>query len=519
VSARTVRAIRLARAASLAMLVAGAGGCGDSATYARRYKAERLISLAQRTETQVRLTREHPDSVTLLRLREPFLRVAREVPPPYVRGSSVHSKQLGHEVLRIVGTAELQAARLAVEAKRSDLALDAMRRVAVMAGQDTIVRRRADFFLVATLRQERRFEEAIALMRDMLRRYRPMAPDRPGDEDAVLAIPEGIVGLKRDMGDTEGAKAALAEAARYYQGLLRRRYPPILEAQIRARFVRVELEQQQWALGMRELEILRRLASTSRELGPLEPEIRYSEAKLFAALNSDKDPVEAVDRLDRVAKDFPQSPFAPRAVLEAGALLERRGQKKAALDRYRQAAEMAPRQLDVAPVATFRRALLEDQVGNWELAKNLLESIPVLYPESQAAVEAPMSIAQHYVRAGQRDAAVQAVQRAIGTYRDLVARDSTSKAGPLYRWSIFRCYRILNDGRGALEAADEMVARDLGNPFTAQVLLESAQIAHQSRQDERARAYLERFLAAYPNSPMAADVRHQLALIAGAGRR
>jgi tetratricopeptide (TPR) repeat protein len=511
---------RWATMISILALAAGIAGCGETSKRALRYKAERLMWLADREETQARLRDERPDSTTLLALREPYLDIAKKVkvstPPP---GASKGERETARDVMRLVGNAELQAARLAVQANRPDLAIATMKRVQAMAGDDTLMLRRADFFLVGTLRQYKRYREAVDLMHAMLLRYPPLSPETSKEEDAILAIPEAIVRLYRDLNDGANAKIALDQAATYYRSLLATPRAPLLDAQIRARLIRTELEQGDWDAGLRDVAILRRMATASPSLKDLEPEIRYSEAKLVMMHTSKTGPDEALPLLDQVARDFPKSPFAGQALMDAGTLLETFHRNAEALDRYRQVTTAYANLPDIAPPAFFRRAMLEDQLGDWERAKNLLEGIPVRYPESMAALEAPIAIANRYARVGQGDAAKQAVRRAIETYQKLIQRDTTSAYGPLYRWSIIRCHMLLADRKAMLQTVDEMVRLDLGHPITEQALLQGARIAHQLGQDDRAKGYLQRFLATYPGSSYVGDVKRELGQLQAATKK
>ncbi|HEX5030403.1 MAG TPA: tetratricopeptide repeat protein [Candidatus Eisenbacteria bacterium] len=493
-------------------------GCGDTSLRATRYRAEQLLWHADLEESAVRLRDENPDSTTLLGLRAPYLDVAKKVEiPPLSAATSKEESTLAIDVMRLVGNANLQAARLAVQANRPDLGIENMKRVQAMAGDDTLMLRRADFFLVGTLRQYRRYEEAVALMKTMLERYPPISPQSTHDEDAILAIPEAIVRLYRDLNDSTRANAALDDAGAYYRRVLATPHSPILDAQVRARLIRVELEQGDWSRGLNDVAILRRLASASPSLKDLEPEIRYSEAKLHMMHTGRENPSESVALFEKVAKDFPKSPFAGRALMDAATLLELHNRLPEALNYYRQVTSSYGNQPDIAPPAFFRRAMLEDKLGNWEQAKNLLDGIPVRYPETMAALEAPIAIANRYARIGQADAAKQAVRKAILTYQGLIEQDTTSGYTPLYRWSIVRCYGLLGDQQGVLRAVDEMVRRDMGHPIMEQALLQGAQIAHQTKQDDRARAYLQNFLVNYPRSPFVPDVKKQLARLPARG--
>ena len=97
-------------------------------------------------------------------------------------------------------------------------------------------------------------------------------------------------------------------------------------------------------------------------------------------------------------------------------------------------------------------------------------------------------------------------------------RDTTSGYTPLYRWSIARCQGLLADYPGILRTVDEMVQRDMGHPITEHALLLGARVAHQLKQDDRARAYLQNVLVNYPRSTIVPDVKRELAKLPPRGK-
>ncbi|HEX3113321.1 MAG TPA: hypothetical protein VHU20_08635, partial [Candidatus Eisenbacteria bacterium] len=112
-------------------------GCGDTSFRSTRYRAEQLLWHADLQESAVRLRDEYPDSTTLLGLRAPYLDVAKKVEvPPLSAASSKEESTLAIDVMRLVGNANLQAARLAVQANRPDLGIENMKLVQAMAGND-----------------------------------------------------------------------------------------------------------------------------------------------------------------------------------------------------------------------------------------------------------------------------------------------------------------------------------------------------------------------------------------------
>ncbi|HKQ19166.1 MAG TPA: hypothetical protein VJW75_05405, partial [Candidatus Eisenbacteria bacterium] len=162
---------RLAGWIALLVLTAAVSGCGEAGSRAARYRAEKMMFDAARSEAEARLGRSRPDTTALLRVRGNFAAVRIAIPPPYIRSKSKDGFAAGVELLRTVGRAELSAARLAMEAGRPDLALEHAEWLSANSEGDTLSRRQADFAAVGALRQARRTEEAIARMHAMLERY------------------------------------------------------------------------------------------------------------------------------------------------------------------------------------------------------------------------------------------------------------------------------------------------------------------------------------------------------------
>ena len=505
-SPRTMR-----RWTAAALLLASTAGCGDAALHATRYRAERLLWQVERAEAKARLGRGVPDSLTLLSLREQYLAVPNRVRVPDLRSTDPRTVALHREVSRLLATAQLQGARLALRAKRPDLAIEGARALAASAGEDTLIARRTDFFLVATYRETGREEDAIALMREMLKRYPPLPPERPGDEDAILSVPQAIISMRRDMQDTPGVRAAAMEAVAYYRSLLRVPRGAELESQIRARLVRIVLETGRYDEGARELAALQELVDRTPELAKLKPEVQYSEAKVEAMRAAGSSPDRAIKMLETFARDYPRAPQAPRARFEAAVLLEGSGKKREALERYKAVAESYPDDREVTPTALFRRAMLEETFQNWDVSKNLLESIPLMYPDTRAALEAPLAVVNRYVRARDKNAAMGALERAVETYGRLVDRDTLSTYTPLYRWNIYLCQVSLGKWQDALRTVDDMARVHPEHPIVAQALLEGAKLANRYRDQATASRFLGRFLVLFPNSPLIPDVRRELA--------
>lgn len=499
--------MKLWRAPALAAALALSAGCSDIPGLAARYRAERMLQEARREETRLRLGRAQPDSATLLEIRRAYSRLRAAFPRPFVPGAGETARQLNAAIARQVGAAELTSAQLALVARRPDLAMEHARWVASVAEADTGMRREADFLIVATLTDQRKIDEAIQWMHAMLERYPPNAPSSPDREDRILKVPDEIIALREQTGDVAGAKAERLRALEYYRALLKAAPPPLLEAQLRAKVTHTLIELGSVAEAYAAVSALRKLVSSTPVLMPLESEILYSEARIRAM---GSDPTAALDLYDLVVMMKPRSRFASKALLDSGILLERKGDLGGALARYRAAYDQSEPDPESAPVASYRAALVEDRLGNWAEAKQLLEGLPVRFPQSRATLEAPFAIAAHYTRTGQTDAMKAALGKAVNVFRALIARDSTAAICTSYRWSILRAYAGLGRWKEALAAVDEMAAKDRGTPLAAEALARGASIAKTLRDKSRSDKYLQLIIRYYPDTPYASAARQTL---------
>jgi len=276
---------------------------------------------------------------------------------------------------------------------------------------------------------------------------------------------------------------------------------------VRARLSRTLLEMGQAEAAFAEVGALRALVQQTPALRSLEPELLYTEARIRGM---QKDYRSALTLYDSVVKAHSSSPFAARSLLDAAVISERMGDPNAAVTRYR--ALLDRRNVDpaIAPVASYRMAMVKDQMGRWEEAKEILEGIPTQYPKSRAGVEAPFAIVEHYYRSRQPDAAKAALVKAIETYRTMIRMDTVSAYATVYRWNTLRAYTALERWKEALATVDEMAENDRGAPITAEALFQGAQIARANGDKVKSDVYLQRIVLEYPKSPRAAAVRNYL---------
>lgn len=482
-------------------------GCSDERPRTLLYRAEKALYEARKVETEARLGNPKPDSTTLLRIRQAFLKVRAAAPGPYPIEGDKDARDVALATVRAVGAAEASGVRLALEAQRPDLAIEAAKRLQEEAKADTAMARQAAFMEVAAYQVMRRYDDAIAQMKKILATIPPHPPSG-GAEDPILALPDAIIELKRNLGDEEGARREVRAALEYYQRVLPEAKSPALQAQIRARILSKYLDLGQVGRALEEVNTLEKLVASTPSLRPMLAEVAFAKGKIRA--QTEKDPTEGIAILDRIAIDLPDSPLAPRAIFEAGVQAEAKNRLDIAKARYEAVLQRFPRATEVASLSLFRLALIEEKTGDWRIAKGTLESIPIRYPRSTAAAEAPMAVIQHYMRQNQVTAAKLYFPKALATYRGLVSRDSTGRVAPVVRFKMYQLYLVQPDSSGVYAMTEEMLANDPTHPYTAQVLLESARAAKRFGNSARAVDYLRRFLKYFPNTSYTADVRREL---------
>ena len=495
---------RLPMAAALLLLLAG---CSQLDGMAMRYRVERMLFQAKRNETRLRIGTTGPDSTVLLKIYAEYDRPRRTFHAPYFTGHGAGAEKLRRDITRQIGMAELTASRAALQAHRPELALEGAQWVASVAGPDTTLAREADLGTVVALRGLRRYDDAIVTMRSMLERYPPATPRTPDQEDPILNVPDAIIELRGETADSSLVGQDRAYAVAYYRRLLAAHPGPILESQVRARLSRTLLESGNANAAFAEVSTLRALVQRTPSLRSLEPELLYTEGRIRGTQMDFK---SALSIYEGIAKSYPTSPFAARGLLDAAVIAERLGQPNDAIRRYRAILGRPNPDPAIGAVASFRLAMVQDQIGQWEDAKQILESIPTQYPRSRAGVEAPFAIVEHYNRARQPDAAKAALAKAVETYRGMIRQDTASVYATVYRWNTLRALVALGRSKDALATVDAMAANDRGAPITAEALFQGARIALAGGDKAKSDGYLQRIVTEYPRTPRADAVRKYL---------
>ena len=108
----------------------------------------------------------------------------------------------------------------------------------------------------------------------------------------------------------------------------------------------------------------------------------------------------------RVPEESPQSPLAPKALNNAGAVLEKARKQEAAVDAYKDLARRYPSAAE-APEALFTAARIEENIAYYDKAAALYEQLTQRYPQSPHAADALRSAGVLREGLGQHDRAIK----------------------------------------------------------------------------------------------------------------
>jgi TolA-binding protein len=190
---------------------------------------------------------------------------------------------------------------------------------------------------------------------------------------------------------------------------------------------------------------------------------------------------------ERVAREYPASTAAPRALGNAGAAYEKAGRPEGAVTAYRALADRHPRAAE-APHALLVAAKIEESIAAYAAAAALYEQIATRYPQSPEAPGALRSAGLLRQTMGQSD-------RAVAHY---ASYEKQYKGRPETRDIAFQKGLLLaekKDARGAAAAFAEFVRAYPGDTRVVEALVREAEAQQKLGATARAKEALARALA------------------------
>jgi len=153
---------------------------------------------------------------------------------------------------------------------------------------------------------------------------------------------------------------------------------------------------------------------------------RADKALYFKALSQRAlgQPEAALETLDILIENHPQSEWTPRAWLTKASIQAAQGKTDAAVKTYRDLAAFFPEH-DLAPEALWRAAKLRESAADWPAAARLYADVQATFPAYEDADEALWRSGLAYYRAGRREEAIAAWQKLLTDYPHSAYRPKT----------------------------------------------------------------------------------------------
>jgi tetratricopeptide (TPR) repeat protein len=241
-----------------------------------------------------------------------------------------------------------------------------------------------------------------------------------GIASAVLDLPLRIAQLRSQGAPGGVATDAYAAARTYYERLAGDVVSDTVQCDSRVLLAEIASDLREWD---RATQILNRLEEQLRAAAkPARPpcEIRFAIAGIQSRTGADPEVARAT--LTSLLQDYPDCAFASQALLVLANNARERGRLDEALGYLERVVKEHADDPDDASQALLARARLLELNHRWSEALEAYRGLSVQFPISMAAVLAPLEIAMHYSRAGEREATATALQQAERDYRSLIRR-------------------------------------------------------------------------------------------------
>ncbi len=223
---------------------------------------------------------------------------------------------------------------------------------------------------------------------------------------------------------------------------------------------------------------------TENPRDPLAAEAALAEARAYETA---KDADKARDAFGRVIRNYPESEQAPLAALAKARLLAEAKRPGEAADAYKALVEKPPKELAGrldAILADWGWALID--AGKADEADKVFARLLEQYPESEAAADARVNLAESANQAGKHDEVVKLLSPMAAPGAKAPARLVQSA---LYR--LGRTQAETKDWTGAAKTLDRLTNDFPENPYRREVSLLRAEAALEAGDAEKANTLLE----------------------------
>jgi TolA-binding protein len=230
-----------------------------------------------------------------------------------------------------------------------------------------------------------------------------------------------------------------------------------------------------------------------------------------------KDLQKAIEVYEDFVSKYPESQIIKQAKFQIARLYLLKEDFSKAKAAFKEIADTYPQDKELCAFARLSLAACADSEGRWYAALKEYDKLMVDYPDSSAALQAPLLIAQHYIKVNLPDKAENAFREAIAKYENIISRSPQSRLA-MEAQDLITLSRISQkEWQKAVESMQVLIKNYPDNPKAITSLFAIAAIYHKQMNlpEKAAEAYAE-FIEKYPGHFLAGISKTQLKTLAGA---
>ena len=327
-----------------------------------------------------------------------------------------------------------------------------------------------------------------------------------------LLTPIRIAEIYTEKGNPVSAAEWLDEAVAVCRVVIDSNAPDEVRKEARYDLVSALLLSKKWTEARNTIREMRNLYSGEADI----PSLLYLEARV--ELDGFGDRERAVSLFDSLAAGYPDSKEAPSALLMKGNILFEEKRYDEAAAAYETVLEKYGGSGPEAAEARWQLAVLEESRGNWLEASLNYKSVYTDFPTTIQGMEAPLRIAAHFRKTGEREAMEAAYERAAEHYRHL---SSTQQSEMVRIVAEEYLVRTLVERQRWEDAATRLLELTDMYPqyrrFRDNYLMAASIYETELDDPQRAIEILRACASKYPGTPLADEALKQIDRIRGAG--
>jgi tetratricopeptide (TPR) repeat protein len=483
----------VARATRLLLGFAAAaalGGCGDPDLW-ERYRAEQAFWRARRLAEGVQLNPQVATNASYDRAIAAFRDIANRYPA--ARWAGVGRSSISREVAAVAGRAEIACARLEEMRGRDAVALEGYARARRDCSPLVAVALEAALARAGLLARASRDSEALGAWVDISREFPLVDPERPAALQPVLDAPLHVAAALALAGRTAARDSVLDAAERRLRDALERA-----------------------SGGASAPELWLSLAAVREARGNLDGALEALRRTLAEPADREHVP-QRVLALARVSLEggrpdsarsyaaWAERGFGGQVRAEGMRLVARAWEAArapdSALAAYARLLEAYPKEQDSVADARFRRGVILEAEGVWELARSEYSALIAALPTHPQAFEAALRVVRHHARRGEAELARTEARHALDRMNDLIATQHDDTVQQWARRTRAELLIATGNAAGACDALAELWRRYPGTPLGTDAGLKAAGIAEAELGNRERAAELYRELSVGARDP------------------